>query len=242
MTGLDAGADDYLTKPVVHQALMARVRSMLRIKALHDLAETQRRELALWNEMLERRAEITVLFSDLRGFTAFAEAQPTAEVMAALAAYHCMAGPLIQQRDGTLERSLGDGIVVLFNDPVPCSDPERRAVRMALALRDGFGRTQACWRMGTGKETGRIGIGIGIAHWPTTVGPIGFRGRLDYAAISDVPNFAARLSASADDGQILIDAATAARVADSAVLVPLGHLALKGFTAPRQVVEVSGMP
>ena len=286
--GLDAGADDYLTKPVEHQALMARVRSMLRIKALQDLTEAQRLELEGWSETLERRvaaqveelerigrlrrflppevadlvvaegdaalasrrAEITVLFSDLRGFTAFAEAQPPAEVMAALAAYHGFAGPLIQAHGGTLERFLGDGLVVLFNAPVPCPDPELRAVRLAVAICAGFTRAMARWRTRatdgpgpTGADRGissGIGIGIGIAHGATTVGPIGFQGRLDYAAIGGVPNLAARLSAAAGDGQILLDAATAATVGETTSLAPLGALPIKGFATPLAIFEVVG--
>lgn len=280
VTGLDAGADDYLTKPIEHQALMARVRSMLRIKALHDLAVAQRRELEVWNETLERRvaeqveelrrtgrlrrflppavadlvvaegdgslesrrAEITVLFSDLRGFTAFAEAQPPAEVMAALAAYHGLAGPLIQEHGGTLERFLGDGLVVLFNAPVACTEPEARAVRLALALRAGFTRALARWCTAKAESNGGIGIGIGIAHGATTVGPIGFHGRLDYAAIGTVPNLAARLSAAAQDGQILIDAATATAVCDAFPLATLGPSTIRGFVTPLPIFGVPGRP
>lgn len=280
VTGLDAGADDYLTKPVEHQALLARVRSMLRIKTLHDLTEAQRRELEGWNTLLEqrvrkqvaelerigrlrrflppavadlvvaesggelasRRAEITVLFSDLRGFTAFAEARPPDEVMAALAAYHGLACPLIQAHGGTLERFLGDGLVVLFNAPVSCPDPAARAVRLAIALRDGFVQSLAPWcAAAAGAGRAGLGIGIGIAHGTTTVGPIGFQERLDYAAIGAVPNLAARLSAAAKDGQILVDGETAARADLGTPLVALGDLPIRGFATPQAVFAVAAM-
>lgn len=274
--GLDAGADDYLTKPVEHQALLARVRAMLRIKALHDLTEAQRHELALWSETLEqrvaaqveelervgrlrrflppavadlvltegdgtlasRRAEVTVLFSDLRGFTAFAELQPPGEVMTALAAYHGFACPLIEAHGGTLERFLGDGLVVLFNAPVPCADPAGRAVRLAVELSSGFGGALARWRTTEAGRSG-LGIGIGIAHGATTVGPIGFRDRLDYAAIGGVPNLAARLSAMAEDGQILLDGRTAALAGAAAPLTALGETPVRGFAEPQAIFAVA---
>ena len=174
VTGLNAGADEYLTKPIDHAALVARVRSMLRIKELHDRVEAQAVELASWNRMLEQRVaeqlvqiervsrlkrflspqiaelilssstyeplashrrQVTIVFGDLRGFTAFAEIAEPEEVMAVMREYHATLGSLIHEFEGTLERFLGDGIMVIFGDPIPCPDPCERAVQMAVAMR-----------------------------------------------------------------------------------------------------------
>ena len=172
---LEAGGDEYLTKPVDQAALVARVKSMLRIKALHDTVQGLAEELAEWNRTLEQRVaeqvgqlerlgrlkrffspqlaelivaggaddplkshrrEVTVVFLDLRGFTAFAETAEPEEVMGVLREYHGEMGRVILEHEGTLERFAGDGMMVFFNDPVPVPDPAERAVRMALAMRD----------------------------------------------------------------------------------------------------------
>ncbi len=268
MAGLDAGADDYLTKPVEHSALIARVRSMLRIKALQDEVESNRAELAGWNKTLQQRvadqvaeierigrlrrflapqiadlvvaqgdedqleshrAEVTVLFADLRGFTSFSERSDPSTVMSTLAAFHALAGPLINRYEGTLERFLGDGIMVLFNDPVPCPDPEARAVRLALDLRAGFDPAVARFK----QQGERLGLGIGIASGMATMGRIGFEGRFDYAAIGTAANLAARLCEAAADDQILVTDEVAQSTRCLVSTNPLGERTLKGF--PRQV-------
>jgi class 3 adenylate cyclase/CheY-like chemotaxis protein len=273
--GLDAGADEYLTKPVEHAPLVARVRSILRTKALHDEVQAQKAELAAWNRTLERRvaeqvaeierinrlrrflppqvaamvvsegaetllasrrAEVTVLFSDMRGFTAFAEQAAPEEVMDVLDAYHRLAGPLIEAHEGTLVHFLGDGLMVVFNAPLRCADPAARAVRLARALRDGFVPALA----GTQKSGAPLGIGIGIAHGSATVGQIGFEGRLDYAAIGRTTNLAARLCAEAADGQILVSAEVHAALGDRPPAAPLGALRLKGFAEPVSAYDVGG--
>ena len=178
VAGLEAGGDEYLTKPVDHAALAARVRSMLRIKRLHDTVETLAAEVKEWNASLERRVaeqvgelervgrlrrffspslaelivnggaddplkshrrEITVVFLDLRGFTAFAEVAEPEEVMGVLREYHHATGEIIVEHEGTLEHFTGDGMTILFNDPLPIPNPAERAVRMALAIRERIG-------------------------------------------------------------------------------------------------------
>jgi len=185
VAGLDAGGDDYLTKPFEHAALVARVRSMLRIKELHDEVRRQAAQLADWNAKLEERIatqlaeierigrlkrflapqiaemivsagseqildshrrDIIVLFCDLRGFTAFAETAEPEEVMALLADYHGALGPLVHHFEGTLDRFSGDGMMVFFNDPLPCPDPAERAVRLGIAMREAFAHLAERWQ------------------------------------------------------------------------------------------------
>jgi len=267
VSGLDAGAEEYLTKPVDQTALMARVRSVLRLKALHDQVQAQAADLAAWNRTLEERVatqlgeiervsrlkrflapqvaelvvsqadeqllqshrrDITVCFCDLRGFTAFAETAEPEEVMNLLGEYHAALGALIHKFQGTLERFLGDGLMVLFNDPIRCSDPSDRAVRMAVEMRDHVAGLTTKWR----KQGHELGFGMGIAHGYATLGRIGFEGRSDYTAIGTVVNLAARLCAEAADGQILLDGKVHAAVEAFAEIDPAGELVLKGFHRP----------
>jgi adenylate cyclase len=270
--GLDAGADEYLTKPIDQAALVARVRSVLRVKALHDQVQAQAADLANWNRTLEQRVEeqvaeierigrlkrflspqvaqlvssgdervleshrreVTVVFCDLRGFTAFAEAAEPEEVMAVLREYHKALGALIDKFEGTVERFAGDGLLVLFNDPLPCPEPSLRAVRMATEMRDEIAALAATWRT-HGHE---LGFGIGIAHGYATLGCIGFEGRFQYSATGTVANLASRLCDEASNGQILIDAKVHAAVKARAEIEPAGELALKGFRRPVQAFNV----
>jgi adenylate cyclase len=177
-------------------------------------------------EALEsHRREITVVFCDLRGFTAFAETAEPEEVMGVLKEYHSALGTLIHEFEGTLERFVGDGVLVLFNDPIPCQEPCLRAARMAAAMRARLKELSVRWRA----SGHALGFGVGIAHGYATLGPIGFEGRSDYAAIGTVVNLAARLCAEASDGRILVDSKVHAAIVGAAHLEPAGDLVLKGL-------------
>jgi adenylate cyclase len=274
VAGLDAGADEYLTKPIDQASLIARVRSILRSKALHDTVEEQAQrltvqanELAQWNRTLEltvaaqvaelerigrlrrflprqvvelivsggqdslldsHRREVSVVFCDLRGFTAFSEVAEPEEVMAVLVEYHRVAGKLIDTYEGTLERFVGDGFMVMFNDPVPCADAPMRAVKLAVDLRCAVADLTAAWQ----RRGHQLGFGVGIAQGHATLGQIGFEGRVDYTAIGTVVNKAARLCGEAKAGEILISQRLASSVEGLIEIEPVGELNLKGLRQP----------
>jgi DNA-binding response OmpR family regulator len=262
--GLEAGADDFLTKPINQAELLVRVKSLLRIKQLYDTVQDQAAQLAEWNRTLERRVEeqvtqlerlgrlkrffspqlaelivaggaedplkshrreITVVFLDLRGFTAFAETSEPEEVMRVLREYHAEMGKLVLQYEGTLESFTGDGMMVLFNDPVPISNPAERAIRMALAMRDGVENLTVKWR----KQGYELGFGIGIGQGYATIGAIGFEGRWNYGSVGTVCNLASRLCDEAKSGQILVPQRLLGTVEELVEVEPVGELSLKGF-------------
>jgi class 3 adenylate cyclase len=276
VAGLEAGADEYLTKPVNQSALVARVKSMLRVKELTDQVREQAADLANWNRTLEdrvaqqlnqiermdrlkrflppqvaelilssgddrvldsHRREVTVVFCDLRGFTAFSETAEPEEVMNILGEYHTSVGAIIHKFQGTIEHFAGDGLMAMLNDPLPCPEPSVQAVRMAVEMRAAVGELTARWR----KHGYDLGFGVGIAHGYATLGRIGFEGRFDYAAIGAVPNLAARLCEEARDGQILIDGKVGAAVEAIAELEPLDSLTLKGFHRPIKASNVRAL-
>jgi class 3 adenylate cyclase len=272
--GLDAGGDDFLAKPFEHAALLARVRSMLRQKRLHDQVQELAQNLAYWNQSLEEkvaaqvaeiertnrlrrflpeqvanlivasdatddllkshRREVTVVFCDLRGFTAFAEIAEPEEVMTVLGEYHACLGTLINRHEGTLEKFMGDGALIVFNDPLPCADHTERAVRMAIAMRDAVGELSAKWQ----RQGHSLGFGIGIARGHATIGKIGFDRRSDYAVIGSVPNLAARLCDAAKAGQILASQRVYAPLESLVEVHSLGELTLKGFHRPMAAFDI----
>ncbi|HET7874516.1 MAG TPA: response regulator [Methylomirabilota bacterium] len=282
VAGLEAGADEYLTKPVDQAALVARVKSMLRIKGLHDTVQEQAAqlqaqagELAAFNRTLEERVreqvgqlerlgrlkrffspqlaelivagdaqdplkshrrEVTVVFLDLRGFTAFAETAEPEEVMGVLREYHAEMGKLILEHDGTLERFTGDGMMIFFNDPVPVPNPAERAVRMAVAMRGRVEELAVGWR----KRGYELAFGVGIAQGYATIGAIGFEGRWDYGAIGTVTNLAARLCGEAKGGQILVTSRVAGALEHLVACEEVGALPLKGLLKPVPTFNVLG--
>jgi len=181
------------------------------------------------------RREIVVVFCDLRGYTAFTETAEPEEVLKFLREYHGALGPLVSQFEGTLDQFSGDGIMVFFNDPVPCPDPAERAVKMAMAMREEAGRLITVWR----RHGCELGFGAGIAQGYATLGQIGFSERSGYTAIGTVCNLAARLCAEAKDGQILVSSHIAEAVEAVAKLEDLGNLELKGLRRPVAAFNVA---
>jgi len=188
--------------------------------------------------LLERhRRQIAVVFCDLRGFTSFSATAEPEDVMDVLAEYHEAMGALIVEHEGTVENFAGDGLLVLFNDPLPCPDPEARAVRMAIAMRDEMARLKQIWR----RRGHVLGFGIGIAAGYATLGQIGFAGRVHYAAIGSVVNLGSRLCAVAHDDQILVSQRIATALEDVVEFQSIGGLDIKGFADPVPTFEVTGL-
>ena len=183
------------------------------------------------------RRDITVVFCDVRGFTAFAETAEPEEVTSFLREYHTRLGALIHKYEGTLERFTGDGLMVLFNDPLRCTDPSIRAVRMAVEMRMQVNEATAKWR----KQGHELGFGMGISYGYATLGRIGFEGRFDYSAVGTVVNLAARLCGEARDGQILIDGKVLSAIEAVAETQPAGELTLKGLHRPIPAFNVCGL-
>jgi|KBSMisStandDraft_5_1062788.scaffolds.fasta_scaffold46055_2 class 3 adenylate cyclase len=265
--GLEVGADDFIAKPVNPPELLARVRSLLRIRRLYDTVQRQASQLAALNRTLEARVaeevarseklmglkrffspqlaelilaggaddplashrrEITVVFLDLRGFTAFAETADPEEVMKALAEFHAAMGRRVLEYQGTLERFTGDGLMVFFNDPLPLQHPARRAVEMAFAMQEDALQLSAQWK----KKGYSLGLGIGIAQGYATVGAIGFEGRIDYGAIGTVTNMASRLCDMAEPGHILVSQRVHSEVEALVFAEDMGDIPLHGFARP----------
>ena len=276
LLAIEAGADDFVAKPFDKAELLARVRSLLRIKRYHDTIEGQAAELAEWNrtlsqrvqeqvEQLERmgrlrrflspqladlvvssgdesfldshRRDITVVFCDLRAFTAFAETAEPEEVMGVLDDYYQALGDLVTRFEGTLERFTGDGLMVFFNDPLPCEDAPLRAVRMAVAMRN---RIQGLAK-GWARHGYDLALGVGVAQGYATLGRIGFEGRSDYTAIGTCTNLAARLCAEARPWQILLSPRVHAAVEEFVTSEPVGELTLRGFSRPVATFNVVGL-
>jgi class 3 adenylate cyclase len=180
------------------------------------------------------RREVTVVFIDLRGFTAFAETSEPEELMGVLHEYHAEMGRLIQTYEGTLERFTGDGMMIFFNDPLPMPDAAERAVRMAVAMRDQAAELAARWH----RRGYELDLGIGIAKGFATIGAIGFEGRWDYGAIGTVTNLAARLCGEAKPGQILISPRLLPEVEHLLEIEEAGLLAVKGLARPVKALNV----
>jgi adenylate cyclase len=183
------------------------------------------------------RREIVVLFCDLRGFTPFAETSEPEEIMGVLRDYHAALGDLIHRYDGTLERFTGDGLMVFFNDPLPCDDPAGKAVAMAVDMRSRVRELATGWSA-RGHD---LGFSIGIAQGFATLGRIGFEGRFDYAAIGSVTNLASRLCAKAPAWHVLVTQRVQTSIAEQVVTEAFGDLELHGFSRPVRAFTVRGL-
>jgi adenylate cyclase len=270
---LDAGADDFILKPFDRHELLARVRSLLRIKRYHDTIEAQAVELAEWNAGLERRVEaqvaeleslgrlrrflsapvadlvvnsgdetlleahrrhISVLFGDLRGFTAFSETAEPEELIGVLRDFHEAIGGVLRRFEATVGYFAGDSIMAFFNDPLPCPDPEARAVETALSIHAAMEEPIMRWC----KFGHDLGLGLGVAAGYATLGMVGFEGRFEYTPLGTVVNTAARLCSEARAGQTLISQRVYAAVEELVQVEPVGELILKGISKPAPVHNV----
>jgi adenylate cyclase len=275
INAIEAGADDFIIKPFNKQELLARVRSLVRIKRYHDTIEAQTSELAEWNRTLEARVdeqveelekmgrlrrflsptlaevivsqgesvleshrrEIATLFADLRGWTSFSATTEPEEVMKIIGEFHNRMGELILRYEATVGWFAGDGLMVWFNDPIPCEDPAARAVRMAVEMREAMSELTAKWR----KRGHELDFGVGIALGYATLGRIGFDGRYDYGAVGSVMNLAARLCSEAKGGQIVISERVYSEIEELVNAESVGELTLKGFMKPIAAYNVIGV-
>jgi adenylate cyclase len=225
----------------LERRVQEQVEALERMNRLRRFLSPQIAELLLSSGdesfLQSHRREITVVFCDLRGFTSFAETGEPEDVMLVLGQFQAAAGDLVHRFEGTLERFTGDGVLIFFNDPLPCPDAPQRAVRMAVAIRGRVGRLAEEWR----RHGYDLDVGFGIAQGHATLGRIGFEGRFDYAAIGSVTNLAARLCAEARAGQILISQRVHAAVEDLVTADGLGDLALRGLSRPVRAYSVVGL-
>jgi adenylate cyclase len=276
LLALEAGADDFISKPFNQAELLARVRSLVKIKEYQDQLKAQAAQLAELNQTLQERVdeqvaegerlhelrrflsapvadavvtgrdsnilaihrrEIAVVFCDLRGFTAFTGSVEPEEAIGALLDFHRELGRLVTQLDATVGHFAGDGVMLFFNDPLPCPDPALRAVRMGLGIRDVMVVVTERWQ----RHGHDLGFGVGISFGYATLGEMGFEGRHDYAAVGGTVNLASRLCDEAVHGQILIGQRAFAEVEAVVDAHRVADLTLKGFPAPMPAWSVAGL-
>jgi len=211
---------------------LARLKRFLSPKVSELIAAGQ-----LDDPLATRRREVTIVFVDLRGFTAFSETAAPEDVLGVLREYHGEIGRLVGKYDGTIEHFAGDGVMIIFNDPAPLPDPALSAVAFAVELRDSVARLAESWR----RLGHSLACGLGIAQGFATIGTIGFPGRQDYGVIGAVNNLAARLCGQAAAGQVLVSQRVYGRVEDKVVAESVGELNLKGIHAPVPAFSIIAM-
>ncbi|MBS1969280.1 MAG: response regulator [Bdellovibrionales bacterium] len=255
--GVEAGADEFIGKPFEVRHLLAKIRSLLSIREREVLRlkelETSKdlnielgrfvspniaRRLGFADHqgiLRPHRAEVTVLFVDLRRFTAFSEKVEPEEVLEVLHDYYTAVGTAAVKYKGTLSHLAGDGIMVFFNDPEPVKDHREVAIHMALEAREALNQHKKIWD----ERNYDIDFGIGISEGYATIGGIGFEQFSQYTVIGTVSNFASRLSDVATDGQVLISHRFLSRVKNmDCVTMPLGQVNLKGIEKPVSIYNV----
>jgi adenylate cyclase len=226
---LNRTLEERVSQQVEELARMARLRRFLS----PTLAEVV---MERGDSVLEsHRRELAVLFADLRGWTDFSAGTEPEEVMSVVGSYHAAMGELILRYEATVGWFAGDGLMVWFNDPIPCDDPAARAVRMAVEMREAMSALTATWR----KRGHELDFSIGVALGYATIGRIGFEGRYDYGAVGSVLNLASRLCDAAEPGQIVVSQRVLAEVEELVEAQPLGQLVLKGFGNPLEAFAVA---
>lgn len=214
-----------------------KVREVERLNTLRRFVTPQLAEVLMagGDDILRsHRREITVLFCDLRGFTTFSETAEPEEVMAVLKEFHDAVGPMIFEFEGTITQFTGDGMLVIFNDPIELDDPAWSAVQLAVAMRDRTAELSEQWR----RRGHDLTLGIGIAVGYATCGEIGFEGRTEYTAIGTVVNLSARVCGIAPGGQILVTNRVHAAVEDRVEARTLGEIEFKGISRPVPTLEI----
>jgi class 3 adenylate cyclase len=226
---LNQGLEQRVDSQVDEIEKLARLKRFLAPEVAQIVLEEQH------GAMLEsHRCYIVALFCDIRGFTRFSESMEPEEVMDVLQSYHASMGRLIAEHGGTIDHRAGDGLMVFFNDPLPCKNPELRAVDLALAMRERFNESNHAWS----RQGYKLGFGIGIASGYATLGIVGYQDRYDYTANGNVVNLASRLCDEAGDGQILLSGKTCIAIEEWVEAEQLGDLELKGISKPVPVYDL----
>jgi class 3 adenylate cyclase len=232
LESLNTGLEDRVEAQVGEIERMGRLKRFLP-SAVADTVVSSGSEKMLSSH----RALLGVLFCDIRGFTAFCETAEPEETIEVLQTYHREMGKLINAHGAGVDLRMGDGIMVLFNDPLPCDDPAGDAVRLAIALRARMSELCSTWkRMGY-----QLGFGVGVSLGYATVGMVGFEDRSDYTASGTAINVGSRLCEMAENGEILLSTRAAIAVEDGFPLVSIGDVTLKGIREPVEVFRLSNV-
>jgi class 3 adenylate cyclase len=256
--GIEVGADDFLSKPFDEHELMARVKSLLRIKGLHDQVE-QKNELLfkIMNRYVTEEVStlildapdrylklggesriVTVLFADIRGFTEFAETHSAKRVVEVLNRFFCELTRVIFKYKGTFDKYIGDAVMAFYGAPISYEDDVIRALQTALEMQQVFGQMKEKWRS---KELASLALGVGLNTGEAVVGNIGSEKVMDYTVIGDTVNVARRLQEIAEPNQVLISQSTYRQVKDQAIVREIHPMLLKGKLEPIAIYELKDL-